>query len=181
MSPGARAARGRRRRVAVAATVLACLVASGCRTVGYVARGGLAEARILWRRQPIAELLERPDLDGVLRERLELVRRVRTFAEDDLGLRVGESYTFADVGGEGGTGCSRRRIRDKLEAYTWWWPVVGRVPYQGYFESGGRAGRGDGARRAGLSTRTCARRARSARSVGFADRCCCRRPRATGR
>jgi predicted aminopeptidase len=135
MSGPARAARGRRRRVAVAAAVLACLVASGCRTVGYVARGGLAEARILWRRQPIAELLERPDLDPVLRERLELVQRVRTFAEDDLGLRVGESYTtFADVDGEAVVWVLSAAHRDQLEAYTWWWPVVGRVPYQGYFE-----------------------------------------------
>jgi len=101
MSGPARAARGRRRRVAVGAIVLACLVATGCRTIGYVARGGFAEARILWRRQPIPELLARPDLDPQLRERLELVERVRTYAGNDLGLRVGESYTtFADVDGE---------------------------------------------------------------------------------
>ena len=135
MSRPARAARGRRLRVAVAATVLACLVASGCRTVGYVARGGLSEARILWRRQPIVDLLERPDLDPKLRERLQLVQQVRTFAEDDLGLRVGESYTtFADVDGEGVVWVLSAAHRDKLEAYTWWWPIVGRVPYQGYFE-----------------------------------------------
>ena len=135
MSAPARAARGRRLRVAVAATVLVCLVASGCRSVGYVARGGLAEARILWRRQPIAELLERPDLDPKLRERLELVRRVRAYAGGDLGLRVGESYTtFADVDGEAVVWVLSAARRDKLEAYTWWWPVVGRVPYQGYFE-----------------------------------------------
>ena len=134
MSGRARAARGRRLRVAVGALVLASLVAAGCRTVGYVARGGLAEARILWRRQPIAELLALPDLDARLRERLELVERVRAYAEHDLRLRVGESYTtFADVDGEGVVWVLSAAHRDKLEAYTWWWPVVGRVPYEGYF------------------------------------------------
>jgi len=135
MSGPARAARGRRLRVAVGAIVLACLVATGCRTIGYVARGGLAEARILWRRQPIAELLAQPDLDPQLRDRLELVERVRAYAGNDLGLRVGESYTtFADVDGEAVVWVLSAARRDELEAYTWWWPVVGRVPYQGYFE-----------------------------------------------
>src|SRR5262249_4932431 len=70
-----------------------------------------------------------------LRERLELVQRGRAFAGDVLRLRGGGSYTtFADVDGEGVVWVLSAAHRDKLEAYTGWWPVVGRVPYQGYFE-----------------------------------------------
>jgi predicted aminopeptidase len=106
----------------------------GCRTVGYLARGGLAEARILWRRQPITDLLARPDLDTELRRRLELVLQVREFAEE-LGLDVGGSFTtFADVDGEAVLWVVSAAHRDRLEAYRWWYPIVGHVPYQGHFE-----------------------------------------------
>jgi predicted aminopeptidase len=108
--------------------------ALGCGRIGYLARGGLAEARILWRREPIADLLARPDLDPDLARRLALVLRVRTFA-GTLGLEVGDSFTtFADVDGEAVVWVVSAARRDRLEAHTWWYPVVGRVPYQGHFE-----------------------------------------------
>jgi hypothetical protein len=100
----------------------------------YVARGGIAEARILWRRQPITTLLARPDLAPDLRERLELVLSVRRFADESLGLHVGESYeTYADVEGAIGVWVVSAARRDRLEAYTWWFPIVGSVPYKGFF------------------------------------------------
>jgi predicted aminopeptidase len=127
---------GGRRRLAVAASlVVVSLGASGCGGVGYVLRGGIAEARILLRREPILELLARPDLGPDMRERLGLVLDVRRFAERDLGLRVGDSYsTFAEVDGEAPVWVLSAAHRDRLEPYTWWYPIVGRVPYQGYFD-----------------------------------------------
>jgi predicted aminopeptidase len=123
------------RRTAVVALLAACLTAAGCRTVGYLARGGLAEARILWRREPIAPMLARPGLDPELRERLTLVLQAREFAETPLGLRVGDSFsTFADADGTAVVWVVSAAHRDRLEPYTWWYPIVGRVPYQGYFE-----------------------------------------------
>src|SRR5205823_1831914 len=86
-------------------------------------------------RRPIAELLARPDLDPTLRERLELVRAVRAFAAGPLGLRVGNNYaTFAELDGDTTAYVLSAAYRDRLAPYTWWYPVVGRVPYQGFFE-----------------------------------------------
>jgi predicted aminopeptidase len=121
--------------VGLVALVVLGLETTGCRTVAYLARGGLAEARILWRREPITRMIARPDLDPELRERLELVLEARRFAVDHLGLRVGESYSsFADADGEAVVWVVSAAYRDRLTAYTWWYPIVGRVPYEGYFE-----------------------------------------------
>jgi predicted aminopeptidase len=124
-----------RRGGAAVLALAGALALAGCGSVLYVARGGLAEARILWRRQPIATLLAKPDLAPALRERLELVLSVRRYAEDDLGLRVGDSFeTYADVENEVGVWVVSAARRDRLEAHTWWFPVVGYVPYKGFFE-----------------------------------------------
>ena len=124
-------------RVGVALLVLVVLGTAtiGCQSMVYLARGGLAEARLLWRREPIADMLERTDLTPDLRERLQLVLETRTFADQTLGLRTGESFTgFADVDGEAVVWVVSAAHRDRLEAYRWWYPIVGYVPYHGHFD-----------------------------------------------
>jgi predicted aminopeptidase len=112
-------------------------IITGCSTlggVGYVVRAGWSEARLLMRRQPIDALLLRNDLEPDLRNRLELTLAVRAFAEGSLGLRVGDSYaSFAEVDGDASVYVLSAAPRDRLAAHTWWYPIVGRVPYRGFF------------------------------------------------
>jgi predicted aminopeptidase len=125
-----------RRRGVGRAGVLALLALTlgGC-GVGYVARGAYEEARILWRREPIATVLARPDLDPALRAKLELVAPVRAYARDQLGLRIGGSYTsVATVDAGQVVHVVTAAPRTRLQPRTWWFPVVGRVPYRGYFD-----------------------------------------------
>ena len=120
-------------RRAIASALLA-LALGGC-GVGYVARAGYEEARILWRREPVATLLARPDLDPDLRAKLELVAAVRAYAAEQLGLRVGGSYdSVATVDADQVVHVVTAAPRDRLEPLTWWFPIVGRVPYRGYFD-----------------------------------------------
>lgn len=116
--------------------VWALLWSTGCAGgPGYLLRLGWNEARILWRREPIAELLASPTTDPQLKEQLALVERARTFGQQHLGLRVGESYsTYATVGPEAKIWVLSAAHRDRLEPYTWWYPIAGRVPYRGFFE-----------------------------------------------
>jgi len=103
--------------------------------VTYIARAGWSEARLLLRRQPIETVLGRPDLDPVLRQRLELAVAVRRFAAGPLRLRVGDTYTtYAAVDRDATVHVVSAARRDRLEAHTWWYPVVGRVPYRGFFQ-----------------------------------------------
>jgi predicted aminopeptidase len=125
------------RRAAVSRAALGAVLAAGlagCATPAYLARLGWTEARILLAREPIRTVLARPDLAPELRERLDLVLAVRAWARDGLGLRVGDSYaTYADVGGAATVWVVAAARRDRLEAHTWWYPIVGRVPYRGFF------------------------------------------------
>ena len=126
----------RRRRGArrAAAWLMLALLVGGC-GAGYVARAGYEEARILWRRQPIAEVLAQPDLDPATRAKLELVEPVRAFARDQLGLHVGGSYTsVATVDADQVVHVVTAAPRTRLQPLTWWFPIVGRVPYRGYFD-----------------------------------------------
>lgn len=113
--------------------VLACSFLSAC-SPGYVLRAGYEEAKILWRREPIEAVLRRGDLDPSAREKLELVLAVRTFARDTLHLRVGDSYgTLAHVDADQIVHVVSAAYQLQLQPYTWWFPIVGGVPYKGYF------------------------------------------------
>jgi predicted aminopeptidase len=100
----------------------------------YVLRAGYEEAKILWRREPIEQMVKRPDLDKATRAKLETVLAVRTFARDALHLKVDGSYaSVARVDTDQLVHVVSAAYRDRLELYTWWFPIVGRVPYKGFF------------------------------------------------
>jgi predicted aminopeptidase len=100
----------------------------------YVLRASYEEAKILWRRQPIQTMLQRADLDSDTRAKLELVLAVRAFAADALHLKVDGSFaSFARVDANQVAYVVAAAYRTRLEPYTWWFPIVGRVPYKGFF------------------------------------------------
>ena len=120
---------------AVAATLL-----TGC-NIGYIARGAYEGARILWNRKPISVVIANPELAPEIRARLKTVLAVRDFARDQLGLKVGGAYSTVSPVDKGAiVYVVMAAPRDSLEPYEWWFPVVGAVPYRGYFnESEARA------------------------------------------
>lgn len=119
--------------VRLAAAMLA-LTLSGCE-IAYVARGACEEVRLLWNREPIDEILARNDLPGETRAKLRTVLSVREFAHDRLGLRVGGAYrTLTQVDSRAIVWVVMAAPRDSLRPVTWWFPIVGRVPYRGYFD-----------------------------------------------
>jgi predicted aminopeptidase len=100
----------------------------------YVLRAGYEEAKILSRRQSIAALVNDSTTPTATREKLRLVLQARQFAADSLGLDAGQSYTtFSRLDSDTLALIVSAAYRDRFEAYTWWFPIVGRVPYKGYF------------------------------------------------
>ncbi|HEX6924299.1 MAG TPA: aminopeptidase [Longimicrobiaceae bacterium] len=100
----------------------------------YVLRAGYEEAKILSRRQSIAKLVRDTTTPPETREKLRLVLAARQFAVDSLGLDAGDSYTtFSRLDSDTLALIISAAYRDRFEPYTWWFPIVGHVPYKGYF------------------------------------------------
>jgi predicted aminopeptidase len=112
---------------------LAGWVISGCSPF-YVMRAAYEEGKILWRREPIALYLKKPDLNPDTQEKLRVVLAVREYARDALKLNVGGSYSsYSYVDRPDLSYILTAAPRTELRPYTWWFLIVGRVPYKGYF------------------------------------------------
>ena len=144
VSTGTEAPTGRKRRpwakrVAVAAAVLlvataALSVGTGCSPV-YVIKAGWAEARILQARRPLAEVILAPETDERTRGKLTLAREAREFAMNALKLDVGDSYTtYTELDRDTLAMVLSAAYPDRLASRSWWFPIVGRVPYRGFFD-----------------------------------------------
>jgi predicted aminopeptidase len=108
-------------------------VISGCSPL-YLMRAAYEEGKILWRREPIADYLGKPDLVPDTEEKLRLVLQVRDYAKDVLKMNVGGSYTtYSYVDRPDLAFIVTAAPRTELKPYTWWFLFVGTVPYKGYF------------------------------------------------
>ncbi len=130
------ASREPRRLLRYRGPALATLVtaAAAC-SPGYVLRAGWEEARILAAREPIHDVVRDTAAPAETRAKLRLVQDARDFAERSLGLDPGDSFrSFARVDRDTLLLVVSASPEFELRWKTWWFPIVGRVPYRGYFD-----------------------------------------------
>jgi len=117
---------------AALATLVACTLGA-CSPI-YIARAGYEEAKILTRRTPIEKVIADPRTDEATRTKLQLVLQARTFANEGLGLAAAKNYTtYSRLDSDTLALVLSAAPSDRLAPYTWWFPIVGRVPYKGFF------------------------------------------------
>lgn len=125
----------RRRRIVVIAGALVILSAvfPGCSPL-YVLRASWEEAGILMRREKIDKLVSSDNIDKTAREKLKLVKAAREFALS-LKLEPKDSFTYySTVDRDVLAWVLTAAPKNRLDSYTWWFPVVGSIPYKGFFE-----------------------------------------------
>jgi predicted aminopeptidase len=109
--------------------------AAGCGRTAYIAEQAWGQLRVLHGRERIEEVLRRPDLPPDHRLKLELVLEVREYAHETIGLRQTGSYTrYYDTGGEPLAYNISACPKDRLEPKVWRFPIVGALPYLGFFD-----------------------------------------------
>ena len=135
------------------AVPLLAAVLTGCETVGFYAQAASGQLSLLGKRQPIDELIAAPDTPAPLRSQLELVLRLRDFAEDSLRLPLDDQYRdYADLQRDYVVWNVFVAPELSLEAKTWCFPIAGCVAYRGYFNEQSARDYADGMAAAGLDT-----------------------------
>ncbi|MDR3341903.1 MAG: aminopeptidase, partial [Treponema sp.] len=132
--------------LAMVAILLGCLtVFSGC----YTLKQGVTMLGYLNRAVPLESLLtaspeepvdasgEEGSSDAALDKRrfVEQVLDIRRFAITALGLRESANYTrYVALDRDYLAAVVSAAAQDSFSRYEWWFPVVGKVPYKGFFD-----------------------------------------------
>ena len=112
------------------------LSVSGCRTIGYYHQAVAGQLEVLSKREPIDQVISTSP-DRELRERLELTKRLLDFAERELHLPTNGSYrVYREIGRKHLVWVLYAAPELSLKPKEWWYPVIGRQAYRGYFDRG---------------------------------------------
>ncbi len=103
----------------------------GC---AYLAKAARGHFKLMSGRIPLEEALKRDDLSAEERDKLLWVPRIKDFGEQQVGLQPTRNYEtinpdFNDVVWNV-SGCHA----DRFEAHIYRYPIVGKLPYIGYFD-----------------------------------------------
>ncbi len=112
-------------------------LAAGCMACSpvYVIKAGIAEAKILAAREPIPEVVADPDTPEDTRAKLAWILEARRYAAEEMGIDVGDAYTqFTQLDSDTLALVLSAAYPDRLASKTWWFPVVGHMPYKGFFD-----------------------------------------------
>jgi len=114
----------------------ACLLlGTGCAsTLGYLAKQGRYLLKYSTGTRSARALLADPATPGSTRALLERAQEIRRFAVQSVGLRDNGSYTrYRAVDGDHLVDVVQACDALTFEAYSWRYPLLGKLPYRGYY------------------------------------------------
>lgn len=140
------------RRVLLPAVLAATLfIVQGCANFAYYSQSINGHLNLVSAAKPVDRLLKEPSQPPAVRQQLELARDIRAFATERLALPDNRSYrSYVDTGRDYVTWAVFAAPELSLNVKTWCFPVVGCVPYRGYFTEEAALAFAEGVRAEGL-------------------------------
>lgn len=119
---------------AIGAVILVLIIVNW-ELVSYGLKQGRGQLSIVWNAKPVEEFLNNKSFPDSLRQKLFLVEEIRKYAIDSLGLKDTENYkTLYDQQGEEIMWVVTASEAYQLKPKEWKFPIVGTVPYKGFFD-----------------------------------------------
>jgi predicted aminopeptidase len=110
--------------------LLSPLLFSGC----YVLKQGGVMLGYQYRSVSVDDLLADPGTPDGTRELLHRVKEIKRFATEELGLAEDDNYTtYVELDRDFLASVVSASAQDAFIRHEWWFPVVGKVPYKGFF------------------------------------------------
>ena len=107
---------------------------SGCQTINFYSQAIKGQYQIFAHQEPTARLRAEAQTPADLKNRLELVDQLRTYAASNLVLPVDGHYLkYVDVHRPFVVWNVEAAGEFSLEPKTWWYPLVGSLEYRGFF------------------------------------------------
>ena len=114
------------------------LVVSGCHTFSFYSQAVRGQYQIFANEQPINKLIKAPSTPEPLRQRFELLERLRAYAQTELKLPIDDHYRkYVDVHRPFVVWNVEAAPEFSLQPKTWWYPLLGGLEYRGYFSKQG--------------------------------------------
>jgi len=111
---------------------------SGCQTLNFYRQALKGQYELLAQARPVQGLLADPQTPDRLKQRLRLLLNLRVFAEQHLKLPVDGHYRkYVDVHRPFVVWNVEAAPEFSMQPKSWWYPLVGRLKYRGYFSEGG--------------------------------------------
>jgi predicted aminopeptidase len=117
-----------------AALACAALALSGCFKVGYILQAGEGQLDLVCRARPIERVLDDPDTPPDVKDELASVGRMKEFGKA-YGLVPTSSYEdYVELDRPVAVWVVSAAPKLSLDPLTWSFPIVGSVPYLGWFD-----------------------------------------------
>lgn len=115
--------------------VLAALVVWQWDLVSYGWMQAKGQLSVIWNTKPVNQVLADPTYPDSLKKQIELIREIKRFAVDSLGLDKSGSYeSFYDQHGKPILWVVTAAEPYQLVAKQWHFPIIGTFSYKGFFE-----------------------------------------------
>lgn len=122
--------------------------------ISYGIQQGLGQLEMVRNAVDVDTLLNDKNYPDSLKQKLLIIKEVRQFAIDSLGLKNSPNYNAVyDLKGRATAYVVQAAEKYRVKKYLWKFPVVGKLPYKGYFDENDAKKEAENLEKQGLDVR----------------------------